>query len=144
MKTNPEASNIVDSTRFAALSNLLSMRNGGQLELPVELDDFAKWDEELDDDDIEDADTNLPTQITGSENRDLKKRFLDRLGELLSRQKGGYDVVCCVMQEGESDVQIYVTKNAPFIQPDYKFMKSLEILLAAISNATGIFNFLTP
>lgn len=109
MTTNPEASNIVDSTRFAALSNLLSMRSGGQLELPVEFGDCAKEDGGLDDDDIEDADTNTPAQIAESGYEYLKKRFLDRLGELLSRRKEGCDVVCCVMQEGESDVQIYVS-----------------------------------
>lgn len=131
------ASDGVDKVQFAALANLLSLRNGGQLEPQVELDDCVETFRQADISDLDDADTNHPAQIADSGHPRLKKHFLDRLSELLSRRKGGYDVVCSVMREREDDVQINVTKNTPFDETDRQFMKALERLLPATPSATG-------
>ncbi|MCJ1381973.1 hypothetical protein MMC17_005085 [Xylographa soralifera] len=121
--------------KITALANLLSLRNGGQLEPPQRLAEYS--------DDIEDADgidldvaTDCPTQLADSGQLALKKRFLDRLAELLSRRKGGYSVVSCIMQEREDLVQIKVTKNTSFTDTDKTFTKTLERLLSAMSSTT--------
>ena len=83
--SNPDG---VDEIRFAALANLLSLRNGGQLEPQVESDDCIDAFGQADSSDLDDADTNHPAQIADSGHPRLKKHFLDRLSELLSCRKG--------------------------------------------------------
>lgn len=134
------ASDGVENIRFAALANLLSLRNGGQLEPQEELDDCIDAFGQADDgdlDNLDDAGTNHPAQIAYSGHPLLKKHFLDRLSELHSRRKGGYDVVCSALREEEDGAQIQVTINTPFDEADKQFMEILQRLLPAISSATS-------
>ena len=95
-QTNHSKSQI-DWREFTALACLLSLRNSGQLD-PHAIDDEEDLDEldrfHSDDASVVTTSTDL---IAQAEPDGLKKRFLDRLAELLAKEKGGTHVASAVI-----------------------------------------------
>jgi hypothetical protein len=79
----------LDRQRFSALANLLSIRQGKQVEL-LPLDDV---------------------QPDSGGDRKLKMRFLDRFAELVSCEPGSEHVSCAMLREGEGGAEIWVARN---------------------------------
>ncbi|KAI6137199.1 hypothetical protein F5141DRAFT_1209527 [Pisolithus sp. B1] len=104
--------------QFISLVNLLSLRNGGQLQPSIR--------EEHQDDVC--ADTKF------------KQRFLDRFAEMMSRDKGGKCVSCVALRESRDEhftedvkTSLIVARNVDFNIVDEKFRSKLERLLSAIA-----------
>ncbi|KAI5992173.1 hypothetical protein EDD15DRAFT_2577266 [Pisolithus albus] len=102
--------------QFISLVNLLSLRNGRQLQPSIE--------EERQNDTREDK---------------FKQRFLDKFAEMMSRDKGGKYVCCVALREsGRKDLaedfktSLIVTRNVNFSNEDEIFRSRLERLLSAI------------
>lgn len=102
--------------QFISLVNLLSLRNGRQLQPSIK--------EERQDDIYEDK---------------FKQRFLDRFAKMMSRDKGGKYVCCVALREsGGKDLakdvktSLIVTRNVNFNNVDEIFRSRLERLLSAI------------
>ncbi|KAI6138605.1 hypothetical protein BKA82DRAFT_4234313 [Pisolithus tinctorius] len=117
--------------QFISLTNLLSLRNGGQL---------RPGNTSKDEDVGVDVGFNGGNSDTGDSKEDeLKERFLDRFAEIMSRDKGGKHVCCVALQESgdrhlDEDVRIslLVARNDTFNEQDTKFFRTLGRLLAAI------------
>lgn len=115
----------LSKAEFLALTSLLSMRNGGQLE---PLDNFdTSHDHSTDESEDEVAsqytdDTTRPRQFTASSKDNLRRRFLDRFAEVLSKKKDARHVACAVMQEQEDRVRIWVARNEGFDHSDSEFL----------------------
>jgi hypothetical protein len=123
----------LNKAEFIALTSLLSMRNGGQLE-PLENFD-ASHDDSSDESEDEAAsqstdDTTRPRQFTVSSKDNLRRRFLDRFAEALSKKKDARHVACAVMQEQEDRVRIWVARNEGFDQSDSEFLSKFASCLS--------------
>ena len=100
------------------------MRNGGQLEPLKNFD--ASHDDSTDEYEDEAAsqstdDTTRPRQFTVSSKDNLRRQFLDRFAEVLSKKKDACHVACDVMQEQEDRIRIWVARNGGFDQPDSEY-----------------------
>ncbi|KAI9736765.1 MAG: hypothetical protein M1834_000969 [Cirrosporium novae-zelandiae] len=104
----------LDKPQFTAFVNLLSLRNGGQLD-PSSIDEYDELDDLTDDNPRSMTGSIVNGQISFSLDDGLRKRFLDRLGELLSCEKGARHVASAAMKEYEQEdkVEIWVTHNEP-------------------------------
>lgn len=108
-------------SHFYSLANLLSLRNGGQVE-PASLS-VKLLEEEWDSNDGEGGDalsedTRLAHQISDSGHARLKRRFLDCLAEFTANKKGGRAVACSAMREAEDNVVIWIARNEGFADVD--------------------------
>jgi hypothetical protein len=127
----------LNKVEFIALTSLLSMRNGGQLE---PLDNFdTSHDDSTDESGDETAsqhtdDTTRPRQFTVSSKDILRRRFLDRFAEALAKKKDVRHVACAVMQEQEDRVRIWVARNEGFDQSDSEFLGKFA---SCLSNNVG-------
>jgi hypothetical protein len=136
----------LNATRFASLTNLLSLRNGGQLEPagPSVVQPSSHTDVlEVEDDDIDSlTDLNVEGEIPAASvppksspnHIRLMEKFLDRLAELVSREKGGDRVACTAMRAGDHEVHLWVSLNDSFTPQDRNFLKRLEEDLTRIAS----------
>ncbi|KAI6099387.1 hypothetical protein EDD17DRAFT_234075 [Pisolithus thermaeus] len=104
--------------QFISLVNLLSLRNGGQLQPSIR-------EEHQDDIPCDDK---------------FKQRFLDKFAEMMSRDKGGKYVCCVALRESGDNrltedikTSLIVARNVDFNNVDEKFRSKLEGLLSAIA-----------
>jgi hypothetical protein len=67
-------------------------------------------EEQLSDGDDDDL-TNLPASLTTDNAKSIKMRFLDRLAEILCRDKHASYVTCTSMLEREDDITIVAARN---------------------------------
>ncbi|KAL6307475.1 hypothetical protein BKA93DRAFT_893568 [Sparassis latifolia] len=123
-----------DEEQFIALVNLLSLRNGGQLDAGSGEDDVLNHSDEVD---IDDGDTVHPHLMSGVDDDCLKRKVLDRMAEVASRDKGGRQVSCAILQEKDDAITIYLSRNEGFDKTDKDFFKKTEKLLAAICTQTN-------
>ncbi|KAI6146682.1 hypothetical protein BKA82DRAFT_4356100 [Pisolithus tinctorius] len=121
--------------QFISLVNLLSLRNGGQLQ------PSKKEEEEHEDNDVCADDEST---VWGGKEDEFKQRFLDRFAEIMSRDKGGEHVCCVALRESgdqrlDEDVKIslLVARNANFKNLDENFRRRLEKLLATIGTSVS-------
>jgi len=125
--------NGLNEPRFRAYSNLLSLRNGGQIDSPSETERFHNNENEgMDGDD--DADTVVAQEITSFSNTKLKEVFQDRVAELVSNAKGGYHVAATLLIEWQEEAKLLVAKNETFKQRDRDFLELLQTRLRAIAS----------
>ena len=120
--------------QFISLVNLLSLRNGGQLgsnAAEKEDEEIHMTNSAMGGDDGSNADA-------GGEDG-LKRHFLDRFAEVMSRDKGGKHVSCVALRESgdrhsEEDVRVtlLVARNEAFGDHDQKFFNTVEKLLSII------------
>ncbi|KAJ7600425.1 hypothetical protein C8J56DRAFT_1156816 [Mycena floridula] len=124
----------LDQPFFNALTSILSLRNDGTLEPPTRftLDDILQLAGGS-------ADSTSRPEISHLDV--LTRRFLDRLAELASRQKGAERVSCTALKEEKVKVRIWVTMNNGFDEMDRIFFQKLEILLNAVASAGDISAF---
>jgi hypothetical protein len=109
----------LDRSRFAALVNLLAMRQGGQMDSPVESDHSSSADQE-----------------STSKERNLRIRFLDRFAELVSRGKGARLVSCTMLRETGGKVEIWVSRNSGFdLEEDSRFFGDFERLMPTVRHS---------
>lgn len=128
----------LNKPRFVAFTNLLSLRNGGQLDPPPSEDPHDEWNQE-DSDHGSTVDTYRADRLSYSGHEDLKKCFLDGLAELVACKKAPTHVACAIMQEGEDRVRIWVARNEGFMERDDAFFRKFESLLGRIaSSQTGM------
>lgn len=121
---------------FVALTNLLSLRDGGQIEEHSNSDDAAN--------------NGGPTTAVGSGSRPakygngtpissmdvLKREFLDQLAQLASKKKGGKFVACAAMRETDNKTLIWITRNDGFLleeEQDKIFFDELANFLEILS-----------
>ncbi|KAJ4000321.1 hypothetical protein F5050DRAFT_1839842 [Lentinula boryana] len=103
---------------FNALINLLSLRNGRQLELKC---------------------VNQSAPFVNDPHRQIKQRFLDRFAEVISNQRGAEHVACTIMRESGDHVVIWVARNGGFRVKDISFLEkfSAEMCALAARNVDG-------
>ncbi|KAF2806940.1 uncharacterized protein BDZ99DRAFT_573630 [Mytilinidion resinicola] len=106
----------LDKAHFTALANLLSLRNGGQVEEAWLPDDVL---EEYYDD-------------------ELKKKFLDCLAEFAANRKGGRAVVATAMKESEDSVTLWIARNEGFPELERPVYDRLGKLLGRLSGSQGL------
>ncbi|KAF1978035.1 hypothetical protein BU23DRAFT_577533 [Bimuria novae-zelandiae CBS 107.79] len=127
----------LNSGHFHSLANLLSLRNGGQAEPPSWFepihDDDDRHSDNNSDEDAHSIDTRTPHQISDSGHGKLKRRFLDCLAEFAANKKGSAMVACSAMQEGESNVTVWVARNEGFSKEDESTFDKLGKLLESLS-----------
>jgi hypothetical protein len=127
-------------SHFHALANLLSLRNGGQVE-PSSLSDMLledAWDsDDNGDGDTPSIDTRFAHQISDSGHGKLKRRFLDCLAEFAANKKGGIAVACSAMKEAEDNVVIWIARNEGFLDVDRPVFDKLGKMLGSISCNSG-------
>jgi len=111
---------------FVSLTNILSLRNGGQLEAQDAFSDDAT---DATGETSSSTPTTHPATLAGSE---LKPRFLDRLAEVVSCKKAPTHVACAVMKEENNQVTIWVARNDGFVETDIIFFKRFEELMGKI------------
>jgi len=123
----------LNKPRFVALTNLLSLRNGGQLE-PVDdpLNEVPDQDG-ADNASTSTGDTNRPDILSPSGYDDLKRCFLDGFAELVACEKAATHVSCAIMQEEEDMTQIWVARNEGFQETDEAFFRKFELLWGQIA-----------
>ena len=132
----------LNSSHFHSLANLLSLRNGGQVE-PSSLSDRITvleedWDpDESGDGDAPSMDTRFAHQISDSGHERLKRRFLDCLAEVAANKKGGTAVACSAMKEAEDNVAIWITRNEGFSDVDKLVFDKLGKMLGSLSCSGG-------
>ena len=128
-------------TQVSSLANLLSLRNGGGLD-PASVDDFDELDDQMADDLRSCADTTAAELLTSNQNDALRQQFLNRLSELLARDKGGSYVSCAALRENETEgrVDIWVARNCGLKKrselsddDDNVLLRTLERTLISVS-----------
>lgn len=128
-------------SQVSSLANLLSLRNGGGLD-PASVDDFDELDDQVDDELQSCADTTIADRLASNRDDGLRQQFLNRLSELLARDKGGRYVSCAALRENETEerVDIWVARNCGFKKrsetsddDDNVLMKTLETILSLVS-----------
>lgn len=115
---------------FVSLTNLLGLRNGGQLDAE---DAFSDDSSDVTEETSSSAPTSHPATLSGQE---LKPRFLDRLAEVVSCKKGPTHVACTAMKEEINQVIIWVARNEGFVETDIVFFKRFEELMGKIEGRT--------
>ncbi|CZR61330.1 uncharacterized protein PAC_11226 [Phialocephala subalpina] len=100
-------------SEFHALANLLSLRNGGQVEPASLLVDPPEDEGEADDDNAS-MDWATVQQLSDSGYQKPKKKFLDCLAEFAANKRGGKSVACTAMKELEDSVAIWISRNTGF------------------------------
>jgi hypothetical protein len=127
-------------SHFHSLANLLSLRNGGQVEpasLSIKLLE-QDWDSNGDEDgDALSEDTRFAHQISDSGHARLKRRFLDCLAEFAASKKGGKTVACSAMREAEDNVVIWIARNEGFPDVDKPTFDRIGDLLRSLSGGNG-------
>jgi hypothetical protein len=124
----------LNQNQFVALTNLLSLRNNGQVE-PTSIYEESDPDERTDDgDDSESIDTSVGQQLSGSGNDTLKRQFLDDVAEFAAKEHGARFVACTVMREYEEDVEILIVRNTPFEPSDFEFFDKFSDLVSSWSS----------
>ncbi|RYP26186.1 hypothetical protein DL767_008138 [Monosporascus sp. MG133] len=86
------------------------------------------------DEPLEDDDSVKGQPLADFEERKLKCAFLDRLSEILSPAKGGYQVAAALMIEGLDGVEVTVARNCGIKENDKSFIKALEKILVRIAH----------
>ncbi|KAI1653870.1 hypothetical protein F4813DRAFT_382999 [Daldinia decipiens] len=117
----------LNKSRFEAYTKILSLRNGGQADDAITSDACKAGPDmtELPEDD--DSITGQP--LTNFDDDKLKRAFLDRLSEILSHTKGGYQVAAALMTENLGVPEVTVAKNSGLKQTDKDFIIALEKIL---------------
>ena len=113
----------LNKAQYSAMICLLSLRNTKH-ETTDEIDA---------EDHITDSDTETPCCLTASSKEGLKKRFLDRLAEVMSTKKGSAFVTSTAMKEDCQSATVYVAMNGRINLTDMTFTQQLAHLLAVIS-----------
>ncbi|RYP91021.1 hypothetical protein DL770_002851 [Monosporascus sp. CRB-9-2] len=121
----------LDRCRFEAYTKLLRLRHGGQAGDLVRFDPLAQ--ETHMDESPEDDDSVKGMPLANFNERKLKCAFLDRLSEILSPAKGGYQVAAALMIEGLDGVEVTVARNSGIKEKDKSFIKALEKMLVCIA-----------
>lgn len=131
----------LDWDHFHSLANLLSLRNGGQVEAlslsDALLDEDWSSDEEDGHDGIPSEHTVRAQRIADSGHEKLKRRFLDCLAEFAANKKGGTAVACTAMREAEDNVVIWVARNEGFQEVEKPVFEKLGMTLGSIACDRG-------
>jgi hypothetical protein len=124
----------LNQNQFVALTNLLSLRNNGQVE-PTSIYEEPDPDERTHDgDDSESIDTSVGQQLSGSGNDTLKRQFLDDVAEFAAKEHGVRFVACTAMREREEDVTILIARNTPFEPSDFELFDKFSDLVSSWSS----------
>ena len=117
----------LNRSRFAALVNLVSMRQGGEMSPSAE----------------EDTSNDVDHPSTSPE-RKLRMRFLDRFAELVSRDKGPELMSCAMLRETGGKVEIWVSRNSGLdSEEDDRFFGDFERLMPNVRRSDeGIYMLL--
>ena len=132
----------LDKARFHARACLLAVvgrqQNPSSLKSNTE-EEHHSLDGDDSDDDGSDANTIAPKDlIRNSGTKRLKESFLDRLAEVLSREKPkrgekANHVAATAMVEGDDGATVYVAKNGGLDEIDRSMLRALQIWLRAVA-----------
>ncbi|KAJ4485196.1 hypothetical protein J3R30DRAFT_3813504 [Lentinula aciculospora] len=112
--------------QFIALTNLLSLRNGRQLQPPSEqASEFGN--------DFPQSNPRVKQRTDSSPEDDLKQRFLDRLAEVISKDKRVEYVACTTMKEYQDHVKVWVACNDGLDENDKAFLCSFSAKMSALA-----------
>ncbi|KAI0095413.1 hypothetical protein F4814DRAFT_443586 [Daldinia grandis] len=117
----------LDKPRFEAYTKILSLRNGGQIDDPIVFDAYETGPDMMEPPEDDDSITGQP--LTNFDDNRLRRAFLDRLSEILSHTRGGYQVAASLMIENLGAPEITVAKNSGLKQADKDFIMALEKVL---------------
>ncbi|KAK5329281.1 hypothetical protein LTR70_000778 [Exophiala xenobiotica] len=132
----------LDESRFQAFISLLRLRNGGQLSEPCDGDDYS--DDELGpttsgpDTDHREADSTNPQQFTTFDERELRRRFLDRTAELVSGVHGGSHVTSTLLAEWPGKAQVLVAKNNLPSESDLGIIQELQKFIEVVARSNDL------
>lgn len=125
----------LNQNQFVALTNLLSLRNNGQIEPTSTFEALDPSRDSYDDDDSESIDTSVGQQISSSGNDTLKRHFLDDIAEFAAKEHGVRFVACTAMIEREEEVEILISRNTPLESSDCEFFEKLGDLVSNWSSS---------
>ena len=131
----------LDEPQFIALTVLLSLRNGSQLE-PSLKNLLSDEEDSPDENDIAStADTARHDEISSCQNEGLQKCFLDRFAELIACERAATHVACATMSQDEESTKIWTARNEGFGEKDRTFFQQFERFMARIcsSDSSGKF-----
>ncbi|KAJ3914720.1 hypothetical protein F5877DRAFT_70471 [Lentinula edodes] len=122
---------------FNALITLLSLRNGRQLEPELDSPSIGDHSPTMGFSNAIFQRPNLRSNSSSTSNH-LKERFLDRLAEVVSNEKGSKHVACTIMKEYENRVEVYASRNEGFREKDRTFCEkfSAEMSVLAVNQHT--------
>ncbi|KAK1749421.1 hypothetical protein QBC47DRAFT_355084 [Echria macrotheca] len=126
----------LDRARFEALTKLLRLRHQGQVEPPTQFEDDGEQDDDAQGPDEMDCSSVKASPPTDLEAGRLRRRFLDRLAELIADQKGGRHVAATAMSVAPDRVKVTVAKNDKFRATDMEFLERVQSLLRQIATST--------
>lgn len=138
--------NLIEHSRFHARACLLAVLSKQQ-DLSSLNGDTEKRDVGANDDDSEDdsenvgsdAGTVVPRELVkAADEAKIKKSFLDRLAEVLAREKPqqgekNKHVAATAIVEEDDEVTVYIAKNGGFDETDSSMLHLLEIWMRAIA-----------
>lgn len=122
MDQPPPAAEPFNGAEFTSLACLVSLRAKGQ---QVFNEEHSSVGEDSLDDVITELDTEHPALLGKCVNNDLKRRFLDRLAEIISHRKGGGHVASTALVEDQDSATVYVAKNDGFSAAEMDGLQSL-------------------
>lgn len=125
----------LDQNQFIALTNLLSLRNNGQVEPTSTYEEMDPDKQSYDGDDSDSIDTAVGQQLSVSGHDKLKRQFLDDVAEFAAKEHGALFVACTAMREREEDVEILITRNTPFESSDHEFFDKFGDLVSSWSSS---------
>jgi len=96
--------------------------------------DVVVQEEEAERDVDDDLLSCLPTQLTTDGTKQIKMAFLDRLAELVCREKRASYVTCTSMTDYEDQVTIVIARNATWEDTDREFLNTLACIMESISS----------
>lgn len=129
----------LDKSRFEAYTKILSLRNSGQADDAITFDAYEVGPDMIEPAKDDDSITGQP--LTNFDNDKLKRAFLDRLSEILSHTRGGYQVAAALMIENLGVPEIVVAKNSGLKQTDKDFIIALEKVLVRMAGCPSVFPF---
>lgn len=130
----------LDESRFRALTSLFRLRNGGQLEAPVEDSGELQYDAAIINSSTveeDDGDSIGPQTFTNFDEKELKRRFLDRVAELVSNVRGGPHVAGTLLVEWPEKTEILVAKNGGCFKGDRDLLETLQTLIRVVARSDG-------
>jgi hypothetical protein len=123
-----------DEAELVALACVCRLQQQQREQLQVEPNLTADGVEDDEEDDELEAATDVGRALTGSGKEKLKSRFLDRLAELIAREKRSSFVTCTSLAEREDSITIIIARNTTWDQKDRVFLGHLANFWEALAS----------
>jgi hypothetical protein len=125
----------LNQQRFRGYASLLRLQSGGQVDERFESE--IELESEKDHIACEDDDSVVAQNVSSFDGTRLRHSFQDRVAELISNKKGGYNVAATLLIDSVDGVTLVVAKNESFSTADKEFLSKFQDLLRDVSRTSG-------